>query len=84
VSPPGGAHGRCTAEAHCGGLVEGIITAPEAVMMDWTGWSSPIGAARQTERKDNLEPSPAGLCHRTESCDIYHGHACGLASVVSP
>jgi hypothetical protein len=41
------------AEALFGELAEGIITTPEAVMMDWTGWSSRIGAARQTERKDN-------------------------------
>jgi hypothetical protein len=39
------------AEVLCGGLAEGIITTPGAVMMDMTGWSSPIGAARQTERK---------------------------------
>jgi hypothetical protein len=69
-------------EALYGGLAEGIITAPEVVMMDWTGWSSPIDVARQTERKDNSKPSPTGLRHRTESCDIFH--ACGLATVVSP
>jgi hypothetical protein len=40
------------------------------------------GATRQMERKDNSEPSPAGLRHHTESCDICH--ACGLAIVVSP
>jgi hypothetical protein len=41
------------AEALYGGLAEGIITTPEVVMMDWTSWSSPIGAARQMEQKDN-------------------------------
>jgi hypothetical protein len=53
VAPPRGAHGRHAAEALCGGLVEGIITMPEAVMMDWTGWSSSIGAVHQVEQKDN-------------------------------
>jgi hypothetical protein len=28
-----------------GELAEDIITMPGTVMMDWTGWSSPIGAA---------------------------------------
>jgi hypothetical protein len=51
-------------------------------MMDWTGWSSPIGSVRQTERKDNSEPSLAGLCHRLESRDICH--TCGLATLVAP
>jgi hypothetical protein len=49
--PPGNAHGGCTAEVLCGGLAESIITTPGVVMKDRTGWSSPIGAARQTERK---------------------------------
>jgi hypothetical protein len=31
---PGAAHGRHAVEALCGGLAEGIITTPEAVMMD--------------------------------------------------
>jgi hypothetical protein len=53
-----------------GGLAEDIITTPRAVMMDWTGWSSPIGAARQMEREDSSGPSPAGLCHRSEPCGI--------------
>jgi hypothetical protein len=43
----------CVAFLTHGGLAEGVITTPEAIMMDWTGWSSPIGAARQTERNDN-------------------------------
>jgi hypothetical protein len=79
--PPGGVHGRRTAEALCGRLAEGIITVPEAVMTDWTGRSSPIGAARQTGRKDSLKPSPLGLRHRSEPCDIYH--TCVLATMVS-
>jgi hypothetical protein len=36
-------------EVHCGGLAEGIITAAGMVMINKTGWSSPIGASRQTE-----------------------------------
>jgi hypothetical protein len=51
VSPPGDAHGRCTAEALCSGLAEDIITTQGAVMMDWTGWSSPIGAVRHMDKK---------------------------------
>jgi hypothetical protein len=46
---PGDVHGRRTTEVLCGGLAEDIITTACAVMMDWTGWSSPIGAARQTK-----------------------------------
>jgi hypothetical protein len=38
-----------TAEFHCGGLEEGIITATGVIMMDKTGWSSSISAARLTE-----------------------------------
>jgi hypothetical protein len=34
-----------------GGLAEGIITMPGTVLMHMTGWSSPICAARKTERK---------------------------------
>jgi hypothetical protein len=82
VSPPGEAHGRRAAEALCVRLAEDIITVPEVVMMDWTSWSSPIGAARQTGQEDNSKPSPAGLHHRSEPCDICH--TCGLATVVSP
>jgi hypothetical protein len=82
MSPPRDAHGRRAAEARSSKLAEGIITAPEAVMMDWTSWSSPIGAARQTEQKDNSKPSPVGLRHRIDSRDICH--TCGLAIVVSP
>jgi hypothetical protein len=49
LSPPRNAHGGRAAEVHCGGLAEGIITVAGAVMMDKTGWSSPIGAACQAE-----------------------------------
>jgi hypothetical protein len=82
MSPLGEARERHAAEALCGILAEDIITTPEAVMMDWTGWSSPIGAACQTGRKDSSKPNPAGLRHRSEPCDICH--TCGLATVVSP
>jgi hypothetical protein len=34
-----------------GGLAECIITMPGTVLMHMTGWSSPICAARKTERK---------------------------------
>jgi hypothetical protein len=37
------------AEVHYGRLAEGIITTASVVMMDKTGWLSPIGAARPTE-----------------------------------
>jgi hypothetical protein len=81
-SAPGETHGRRAAEALYGGLAEGIITVPEVVMMDWTSWSSPIDAARQTGREDSSKPSPVGLHHHSELCDICH--TCGLATVVSP
>jgi hypothetical protein len=48
LSPPGNAHGGRAAEVHYGGLVEDIITVAGAVMVDKTGWSSPIGAAHHT------------------------------------
>jgi hypothetical protein len=57
VSPPGNAHGGRATEVLCGELAEDIITLAGAVMMDWTGWSSPTGAARQTEREDSSGPS---------------------------
>jgi hypothetical protein len=82
MSPPRDVHGSRAAEAFYGGLVEDIITMPGVVMMDWTGWPSPIDAARQTVREDSSRPSPAGLCNRSEPCDIYH--TCGLATVLSP
>jgi hypothetical protein len=79
---PGNTHERCVVEFLYGALAEDIITMPGAVMMDWTGWSSPVSIARQTKQEDSSGPSPAGLRHRLESCDICH--ACGLATVVSP
>jgi hypothetical protein len=82
VSPPGDVHGRRVVEVLCSRLAEDIIAAPGAVMMDWTGWSSPIDAARQTKREDSSGPSPAGLRHRSEPCDICH--TCILATMVSP
>jgi hypothetical protein len=47
--PPGNTHAGRTAEVHCGGHTEGIIIAAGAVMTKKTGWSSPIGTARQAE-----------------------------------
>jgi hypothetical protein len=46
LSSPGNAHGGRAAKFHCGGLAEGIISTADAIMMDKTGWSSPIGATR--------------------------------------
>jgi hypothetical protein len=66
-------HGGRAAEVHYGGLAGGIITMADAVMTDKTGWSSPIGAARQAECKTTRGPNP---------CDIYH--TCSPAIVVSP
>jgi hypothetical protein len=51
VSPPRNTHGGRAAEVLRGGLAEGIITMPSAVLMHMTGWSSPICAAHQTKRK---------------------------------
>jgi hypothetical protein len=51
VSPPGDAHGRCAVEALCDGHAEDIITVLGAIMMDWTGWSSPSAQhARRGEK----------------------------------
>jgi hypothetical protein len=49
MSPLENAHGGRMAEVHYGRLAEGIITAASMVMMDKTGWLSPISAARPTE-----------------------------------
>jgi hypothetical protein len=49
LSSPGNTHEGRAVKVHCGRLVEGIITIASTVMMDKTGWSSPIGAARQAE-----------------------------------
>jgi hypothetical protein len=57
MSPPGGAHGRCAAEALCGGLVEGIITASEAVM--WTGPAGQVPSVQRTRRSKRTTRSLA-------------------------
>jgi hypothetical protein len=49
LSPPGNTHGGHAVEVHYDGLTEGIITATGTVITDKTGWSSPIGAVRQTD-----------------------------------
>jgi hypothetical protein len=46
LSPPENAHGGRTAEVHYCGLVEGIINTAGAIMIDKTGWSSPIDIVR--------------------------------------
>jgi hypothetical protein len=47
LSPPENAHGGRAAVVHYHGIIEGIITVTGAVMTNKTGWSCPIGAARQ-------------------------------------
>jgi hypothetical protein len=74
--PPGNAHGGCAAEVLCGGLAESIITTPGAVMKDRTGWSSPIGAVCQTERKTAQGLALHG--YTTQS------HVTSVAHVVQP